>query len=35
MKEIAKFDYIIFSKEFKVFVRGQGDIDKALNALPK
>ena len=35
MKEIAKFDYIVFSKEFKVFVRGQGEIDKVLNALPK
>lgn len=35
MKEIAKFDYIVFSKEFKVFVRSQGDIDKVLNALPK
>lgn len=35
MKEIAKFDYIVFSKEFKVFVRGTGEIDKVLNALPK
>lgn len=35
MKEIAKFDYIVFSKEFKVFVRGQGEIDKVLQALPK
>lgn len=35
VKEIAKFDYIVFSKEFKVFVRGQGEIDKVLQALPK
>lgn len=24
MKEIAKYDYIVFSKEFKLFARGQG-----------
>jgi len=35
MKEISKFDYIIFSKEFKVFARGKGEIDKTLFALPK
>lgn len=35
MKEIAKYDYIIFSKEFKVFARGKGEIDKVLYALPK
>jgi len=35
MKEIAKYDYIIYSKEFKVFARGKGDIDKVLFALPK
>lgn len=35
MKEIAKYDYIIFSKEFKVFARGKGEIDKVLFALPK
>ena len=35
MKEIAKFDYIIYSKEFKVFARGKGEIDKVLYALPK
>jgi hypothetical protein len=35
MKELAKFDYIVFSKEFKVFVRGTGEIDKVLAALPK
>ena len=35
MKEIAKYDYIIYSKEFKVFCRGKGEIDKVLFALPK
>lgn len=35
MKEIAKYDYIVYSKEFKVFARGKGEIDKVLTALPK
>ena len=35
MKEIAKYDYIVFSKEFKVFARGKGEIDKVLFALSK
>ena len=35
MKEAAKYDYIVFSKEFKVFARGKGEIDKVLYALPK
>jgi len=35
MKEIANYDYIVFSKEFKVFARGKGEIDKVLYALPK
>ena len=35
MKEMAKYDYIIFSKEFKDFARGKGEIDKVLSALPK
>lgn len=35
MKEMAKYDYIVFSKEFKVFARGKGEIDKVLFALPK
>lgn len=35
IKEIAKFDYIVFSKEFKVFARGTGEIDKVLSSLPK
>lgn len=35
MKEIAKYDYIVYSKEFKIFSRGKGEIDKLLFALPK
>lgn len=35
MKEISKYDYIIHSKEFKIFSRGKGEIDKILFALPK
>ncbi len=35
MKEIGKYDYIIYSKEFKVFARGKGEIDKVLFSLPK
>ena len=27
MKEIAKYDYIIYSKEFKIFARGKGEIE--------
>ena len=34
IKTCAKFDYIIFSKEFKIFSRGDGEVDKALFALP-
>lgn len=35
MKEIAKLDYIVYSEEFKLFVRGEGDIEQKLKALPK
>lgn len=35
MKEVAKYDYIIFGKEFKVFARGNGEIDKVLYSLPR
>ena len=34
MKEIAKYDYIVFSKEFKIFARMKGEVDKILFALP-
>jgi hypothetical protein len=33
MKELAKFDYLIHSKEFKIFSRDKGDIEKILNSL--
>lgn len=33
MKEIAKFDYLTQSKEFRIFTREKGDIEKILGAL--
>lgn len=33
MKELAKFDYLIQSKEFKIFTRERGDVEKVLNSL--
>lgn len=35
MKELAKYDYLIHSKEFKIFARDKGDIGKILNTLLK
>jgi len=35
MKEIAKFDYIVHSKEFRIFARDRGDIEKILNSMTK
>ena len=35
LKDCGKYDYIIFSKEFKTFSRGEGEIDKALFAMPR
>ena len=35
MKEVAKFDYITHSKEFRIFAREKGDIEKILNGLVK
>jgi sorting nexin-1/2 len=35
MKEIGKHDYIIHSKEFKIFARERGEVEKVLNALLK
>jgi hypothetical protein len=36
MKECAKYDYIVFSEEFKLFARGNNEnIDKMLSALTK
>lgn len=35
MKEIAKFDYLYHSKEFRIFAREKGDVEKILNNLIK
>jgi sorting nexin-1/2 len=35
MKEIAKFEYLTDSKEFKVFARDRGDIEKILNGMTR
>ena len=35
MKEIGKHDYIIHSREFKLFARERGEVEKILSALPK
>jgi len=35
MKELAKFDYLTLSKEFRVFSRDKGDIEKILSNMIK
>lgn len=35
MKECAKYDYIVQSKEFKIFARDKGDIEKILTSMLK
>jgi hypothetical protein len=35
MKELAKFDHLTHSKEFKIFAREKGDIQKLLGQLLK
>lgn len=30
MKELAKYDYLVHSKEFKTFARDRGDLEKIL-----
>ena len=35
MKEVAKYDYLTFSREFKVFARERGDIEKILGQMLK
>jgi sorting nexin-1/2 len=35
MKELAKYDYLTQSREFKIFARDKGDLDKVLNNLVK
>jgi len=34
LKELSRFDYIVESKEFKLFSRGPGEVDKQLEGLP-
>ena len=35
LKEVGKIDYLVESKEFKIFARDKGDIEKVLNGLPR
>lgn len=35
MKELAKYDYLTHSREFKIFARDKGDIQKILGNLVK
>ena len=35
LKECAKYDYILNSREFKIFARDKGEIDRVLNMMPK
>ena len=35
MKELAKYDYLIHSQEFKTFARDRGDLEKILGSLTK
>ena len=35
IREIAQFEFIINSEEFKIFARTNGEIKKLIEALPK
>jgi sorting nexin-1/2 len=35
MKELGRYDYLTKSREFKIFARDKGDLDKILNNLVK
>ncbi len=35
LKECAKYEYILCSREFKIFARDKGEIDRVLNMMPK
>jgi hypothetical protein len=35
LRELARYDFIIESKEFKIFSRGPGEVDQQLLKLPK
>lgn len=34
LREIAKYEVLISSKEFEIFSRGEGEVDKQLDLLP-
>ena len=34
LREIAQYDYLVESKEFKIFARGTGEVTDELNKLP-
>jgi hypothetical protein len=33
MKEVGRFEYLTHSKEFKIFAREKGDIEKILTSM--
>lgn len=35
LREVSRYDYILESKEMKIFTRGQGEVDGQLQGLPK
>ena len=35
MKDLAKYDHLVHSREFKIFARDKGDVEKILNSLVK
>jgi hypothetical protein len=35
MKDLSKFEHLIYSKEFRIFTRERGDIEKILNSIVK
>jgi len=35
IREIAKYDYLIESREFQLFVHESGEVDKKFSGLPK
>jgi len=35
MKEIAKLDYLLECEEFAIFIKGSGEVDKALFSMPR
>ena len=35
IREVAKYDYLVQSKEFQIFCRESGEVGGRLNSLPK